>query len=408
MRCRFCHHPLEHEFVDLHFSPLANAFLTANQLSEPETYYPLKLFVCENCWLVQIDEYVKSADIFNSDYAYFSSYSKTWLNHAKNYVQTVCNRFGFNEDSQIIEIASNDGYLLQYFLDKNIPVLGIEPAANVARVAEGKGIRTIKSFFGEKLSRELAAENVKGDLIVGNNVFAHVPNVNDFVTGLKIILSAAGILTLEFPYLVQLIDQNQFDTIYHEHFSYFSLHAARSILADHGLELFDVEQLPTHGGSLRIYAKHKEDISKIVLPKVAKLIKYEKEIGVTSTRYYEDFKSGISKIRIAVLKFLFEMKEKNKRVVAYGAAAKGNTLLNYCGIRCDLIDFVVDKSPHKQGKFLPGSHIPVVKEDIIKSVKPDYVFILPWNIKKEIISQLGYIREWNGEFFVAIPSLRII
>jgi SAM-dependent methyltransferase len=408
MKCRFCGTALTHEFIDLVNVPPSNAFLTEKQLNEPEIFYPLKLFVCHNCFLVQIDEYKDSKEIFNQNYAYFSSYSTSWLDHAKRYAEMIIDRFGFDENSQVIEIASNDGYLLQYFQSKHIPVLGIEPAMNVAMSAQKKGIETIKDFFGENLANQLVSQAKMADLIIGNNVFAHVPDVNDFVAGLKIALKDNGVITLEFPHLMQLIEQNQFDTIYHEHFSYFSFSTAKLIFEKHGLELFDVEQISTHGGSLRIYGKHKDDASKNISPSVTALLNEEKAKGMHTTKYYNGFQKKTDRVKHDLIDFLIKQQKNGKKVAAYGAAAKGNTLLNYCGIKRDLIKFVVDASPHKQGMFLPGSHIPVVKEDEITRWKPDYVIILPWNIKNEITKQLSYIREWGGRFVVAVPEIKVI
>jgi SAM-dependent methyltransferase len=408
MKCRFCGTTLTHEFIDLVNAPLSNAFLTERQLNEPEIFYPLKLFVCHNCFLVQIDEYKDSKEIFSHNYAYFSSYSTSWLEHAKRYVKMIIDRFGFDENSQVIEIASNDGYLLQYFQLKQIPVLGIEPATNVAMSAQEKGIETIEDFFGASLANRLVSQDKMADLIIGNNVFAHVPDVNDFVAGLKIALKNNGVITLEFPHLMQLIEQNQFDTIYHEHFSYFSFSTAKLIFEKHGLELFDVEQISTHGGSLRIYGKHKDDASKNISPNVTALLHEEKAKGMQTTEYYDGFRNKADRVKYDLIDFLIKQKKDGKKVAAYGAAAKGNTLLNYCGIKRDLIKFVVDASPHKQGMFLPGSHIPVVKEDEIIRSKPDYVLILPWNIKNEITEQLSYIRGWAGRFVVAVPKLESI
>lgn len=408
MKCRFCGTVLTHEFIDLVNAPPSNAFLTEKQLNESEIFYPLKLFVCHNCFLVQIDEYKDSKEIFNQNYAYFSSYSTSWLEHAKRYVEVVIDRFEFDETSQVIEIASNDGYLLQYFKLKHIPVLGIEPATNVAMTAQEKGIETIEDFFGTALANRLVSQDRMADLIIGNNVFAHVPDVNNFVAGLKIALKDNGIITLEFPHLMQLIEQNQFDTIYHEHFSYFSFSTAKLIFEKHGLELFDVEQLSTHGGSLRIYGKHKDDASKNISPNVTALLHEEKVKGMQTTKYYDGFQNKADRVKYDLIDFLIKQKKDGKKVAAYGAAAKGNTLLNYCGIKRDLIKFAVDASPHKQGMFLPGSHIPVVKEDEITRSKPDYVLILPWNIKDEITEQLRYIREWGGQFVVAVPEIKAI
>jgi len=406
MKCRFCHHKLTHEFIDLVNAPPSNSFLTKKQLSEPEIFYPLKLMLCEECWLVQVDEYKKSEEIFNQNYAYFSSYSTSWLEHAKRYVEMIIDRFGFDENSQVIEIASNDGYLLQYFQLKQIPVLGIEPATNVAMSAQEKGIETIEDFFGANLANRLVSQDKMADLIIGNNVFAHVPDVNDFAAGLKIALKDNGVITLEFPHLMQLIEQNLFDTIYHEHFSYFSFSIAKLIFEKHGLELFDVEQISTHGGSLRIYGKHKDDASKNISPNVTALLHEEKVKGMQTTEYYDGFQNKADRVKYDLIDFLIKQKKNGKKVAAYGAAAKGNTLLNYCGSKKDLIEFVVDASPHKQGMFLPGSHIPVVTEKEIKKTKPDFVIILPWNIKNEIIEQLSYIQEWGGKFVVPIPEIR--
>ena len=408
MNCRFCNNVLKHEFIDLVNSPLSNSYLTQKQLNEPEIYYPLRLLLCENCFLVQIEEYRKSKDIFNENYAYFSSYSTSWLSHAERYVDTITEHFGYNEQSSVIELASNDGYLLQYFQKKHIQVLGIEPAKNVALAAQEKGIETIVDFFGVKLAEQLVAQNRKADLIVGNNVFAHVPDINDFVVGMEIILNDQGVITLEFPHLMQIIEQNQFDTIYHEHFSYFSFYTTGLIFEKHGLELFDVERISTHGGSLRIYGKHKEDTSKNISPNVAELLKEEEAKGMQALSYYEGFQGKVDRVKVDLVSFLLEQKKKNAKVAAYGAAAKGNTLLNYCGIKSDLVEYVVDASPHKQGKYLPGSHIPIVNEDMIKKNKPDYILILAWNLKDEITHQLRYVKEWNSKFVLAIPKLEII
>lgn len=408
MKCRFCGNELKHEFIDLVNSPLSNSYLTKEQLNEPEEFYPLKIYVCEKCFLVQIDEYKSSEEIFKEDYAYFSSYSRTNLIHAKEYVDMIANRLGLDKNSFVIEIASNDGYLLQYFKEKEIPCLGIEPASNTAKVAREKGIETIEEFFYEELAIKLASEGKKADLIVGINVLAHNPKIKSFVKGLKIALKDKGIVTMEFPHLMQLVSQNQFDTIYHEHFSYFSFSVVRKIFEEQGLELFDVEEIPTHGGSLRIYAKHKEDKTKDILEGVYTLLKKEDEAGMNNLDYYKNFQKKAEVVKYALLEFLVKQRINNKKVIAYGAAAKGNTLLNYCGIKKDLIKFVVDASPHKQGKFLPGSHIPIVAEEKIKEEKPDYVVVLPWNIQEEIMRQLNYIREWGGKFVIPVPSLRIV
>lgn len=408
MKCRFCKAPLEHVFIDLNNSPASNSFLTKEQLNEPEMFYPLKVYTCTNCFLVQVDEYKKSDAIFDKDYAYFSSYSKDWLAHSKAYVQKMIERFGFNSQSSVMEIASNDGYLLQYFKEKNIPVVGIEPTANTAEVAMGKGIETVIDFFGVRLAKELSSKNKKADLLLGNNVLAHVPDIVDFVGGMKILLKEDGVITMEFPHLVQLINNNQFDTIYHEHFSYLSFYTVKQIFEAAGLKLFDVEELSTHGGSLRIYATHAENTRQPIAENAKVILDKELDFGINKIEYYSGFTQKAFKAKIKLLEFLIEQKKQNKKVVAYGAAAKGNTLLNYCGVKNDLIDFVVDANPHKQNKFLPASHIPVVSEDEISKLKPEFVIILPWNLKSEITSQLSYIRDWGGKFVIPIPELEII
>lgn len=408
MECRFCKKELEHVFIDLINSPASNSFLTSEQLNEPEVFYPLKVYTCSTCFLVQIDEYKKSDTIFNGDYVYYSSYSASWLAHAKKYVEMMIERFGLHGDSQVIEIASNDGYLLQYFKQKNIPVLGIEPTENTAKVAAEKGIRSLVDFFGVRLAKMLLSENIKADLLLGNNVLAHVPDINDFVAGMKLILKSNGIITMEFPHLLQLIKNNQFDTIYHEHFSYLSFYTVKKIFGVHGLEVFDVDELPTHGGSIRVYAKHKEDTIKTISNKVVELLEREEEVGMLNINYYSNFQKKALHIKLTLTDFLVKQKLAGRKVAAYGAAAKGNTLLNYCGIKNDLIDFVVDANPHKQNKYLPGSHIPVKDEVYLKVAKPDYVIILPWNLKEEIIDQLSYIKEWGSQFVIFIPELIFI
>ncbi len=408
MKCRFCSNELTHIFADLGNAPPSNSFLTQEQLNEPEVFYPLKLFVCERCFLVQVDEYKKSDEIFNHNYAYFSSYSKTWLNNAREYVRSMTERFPLNRESMIIEIASNDGYLLQYFKERGFNVLGIEPAKNTAHIAKAKGIDTIEDFFGETLAQNLVKKQIKADLLIGNNVLAHVPRIHDFVKGLKILLKNDGIITMEFPHLMQLIGHNQFDTIYHEHFSYFSFMTVRSIFESYKLIIFDVDELTTHGGSLRIYARHEGDKDRAISKNVDTLLEKEHSIGMNKVDFYLNFQDKINKVKNEFVGFLIKQNQRGKKVVAYGAAAKGNTLLNYCGIKSDLIRFVVDASPHKQGKLLPASHIPVVDESRIKQYKPDYVIILPWNIKDEIMAQLSYIREWGARFVIAIPELQIL
>ncbi len=408
MICRYCGKALTHEFIDLVNAPPSNAFLTKEQLNEPEVFYPLKLYVCDACFLVQIDEYRKSSDIFDSGYVYFSSFSTTWLAHAKQYADMMIETYGYDQTSQVIEIASNDGYLLQYFKESGIPSLGIEPAEGTAVEARKKGVETIVDFFGERLAQRLAEQDKKADLLIGNNVLAHVPDINDFVAGLKIALKPSGIITMEFPHLMQLVDDCLFDIIYHEHFSYLSFMTVRSIFRHHGLELFDVEELHTQGGSLRIFARHVEDLTRRISKRVEALLEKELSRGLDEIAYYGDFQGKADQIKYALLNFLLEQKKNGRKVAAYGAAAKGNTLLNYCGIRNDLIAFVADASPYKQGKYLPGSHIAVVGEEEIKKCKPDYVLILPWNIKEEIMSQLDYIRGWDGKFVVPIPHVKIL
>lgn len=407
MNCRFCQTELTHTFIDLVNSPASNSFLTKEQLNEPEIFYPLKVFTCHNCFLVQIDEYKKSDAIFNGEYVYFSSYSTSWLAHAKAYTDKMIHRFVLTGNSQVIEIASNDGYLLQYFKEKNIPVLGIEPTANTAAVATQKGIESVVEFFGTGLAKKLALENRKADLLLGNNVLAHVPDIVDFVKGMKLLLKETGVITMEFPHLMQLVDNNQFDTIYHEHFSYLSFFTVKQIFESAGLELFDVEELPTHGGSLRIYAKHK-DATHAVTENVALLLEKETRKGINKLSYYEGFQFKALNVKLELNQFLIDSKKNGKKIAAYGAAAKGNTLLNYCGIKNDLIDYVVDANPNKQNKWLPASHIPVVSEVQLKNDKPDYVLILPWNLEKEIMEQLSYIKDWDGKFVIPIPSLKII
>jgi len=408
MNCRFCNAKLNFEFVDLINSPPSNSFLTKDQLNKPEKFYPLKLFLCDKCLLVQIEEYKKSNEIFNENYLYYSSFSKLWLEHAKNYVDLVLKRLELNKDSLVIEVGSNDGYLLQFFQDLDIPCLGIEPSSKTAKVAKEKGIEVIEDYFSISLAEKLREQNLKADLLVGNNVLAHVPNVNDFVQGLKILLKDRGVITMEFPHLMQLIENTQFDTIYHEHFSYFSFITVTKIFEHHGLEIFDVEELLTHGGSLRIYAKHQEDNTKTISANVKTLINQEISKKMNSVEYYRNFQEKVDKLKNTFLKFLINQKLKGKTVIAYGAAAKGNTLLNYCGVKKDLISFIVDISPYKQGRFLPASHIPIVNESEISKVKPDFIIILPWNIKNEIMNQLSYTKEWGCKFVIPIPEVVIV
>ncbi len=407
MQCRFCDNPLKHEFIDLINAPPSNSFLSIDQLEQPEIFYPLKLFVCDSCWLVQIDEYKNAEEIFSNDYAYFSSYSKSWLQHAENYVEMITEKLHLTESSMVMEIASNDGYILQYFKKKHVPCVGIEPTESTAKVARDKGISIISEFFGCDLAKKLKRDGYSPNLILGNNVLAHVPDINDFVEGLSILLPPNGIITMEFPHLMQLIEKNQFDTIYHEHYSYFSLHTVESIFNKFNLVLFDVEELKTHGGSLRIYAKHRSHSAWNTTPAIGALKKEEIDRGMLDIKFYKKFQNAADKIKYSLVSFLIEKKHQGKKIVAYGAAAKGNTLLNYCGIKKDLISFVVDASPHKQGKYLPGVHIHVVAEKILKKFQPDFVLILPWNITEEIAKQLSYIKKWDGQFIVPIPKLKV-
>ena len=405
--CRSCSAPLEHTFCDLGMSPLSNSYLTADQLQQKEPFYPLHAYVCGNCYLVQLDEFESPQQLF-SEYAYFSSYSDSWLQHSRDYTQMISARLGLDETSQVVEIASNDGYLLQYFVEQQIPVVGIEPAANVAAVAEEKGIPTLVKFFGTQTANEMLDENLQADLVLGNNVLAHVPDLNDFVAGMKVILKPSGTITLEFPHLLKLIKGGQFDTIYHEHFSYFSLLSVERVFANHGMQIFDVDQLPTHGGSLRIYVRHADHQDAPVADAVQSLRDLESEAGLADLATYAAFADQVESTKRSLLKFLTDAKQDGLSVAAYGAPAKGNTLLNYCGVRKDFIDFTVDRSPAKQGHYLPGTHIPVFAPDKIREFKPDFLVILPWNIKDEIIGKMSHIREWGGKFVIPIPSVEIL
>ena len=408
MKCRHCKTELTQQFVNLEYAPISNAMLTREQLQQPEMYYPLKIFVCPECFLVQVDEMEKAENIFNEEYTYFSSFSSSWLKHASDYVDMMMERFHFDQNSKVIEIASNDGYLLQYFQKYGIPVLGVEPSANTAEVAREKGIETIVDFFSKEFAEKLVSENIRADLIIGNNVLAHVPDINNFVSGMKIALKDDGVITMEFPHLMKLVEENQFDTIYHEHFSYLSFQTVSAIFKSRGLEMFDVEELGTHGGSLRIFAKHEGDGTREVSRRVTELLEREKQAGMNTMKYYTHFQPLVDKIKYDTITFLIEQKQKGKKVAGYGAAAKGNTLLNYCGVKgTDLIEFVSDASPVKQNKFLPGSHIPVMPPDHIREARPDYVIIFPWNLKKEISEQLSYIRDWGGKFVTFIPELKV-
>jgi len=404
--CRSCGATLRDTFVNLGMSPLANSYLTVEQLNETEPLYPLHAYVCAACFLVQLEAVATPEDIF-SEYAYFSSYSDSWLEHARLYSDAVVERFGLTDKSWVVEIASNDGYLLQFFVSREIQVLGIEPAANVAQAAVQKGIPTMVRFFGADTAHNVVKQHKQADLIIANNVLAHVPDLNGFVRGIKLLLHKRGVSTLEFPHLIRLMEENQFDTIYHEHFSYFSLVAIRQLFSRHGLKVFDVDQLTTHGGSLRIYAAHEEDESKPVGERVHELLLREEQAGITDLRRYLAFDEQVKETKAKFLEFLMGAKGEHKSVVGYGAPAKGNTLLNYCGVGKDLIAYTVDRSPHKQGRFLPGTRIPIYSPDRIMETKPDYLLVLPWNLKDEIMDQMRCIREWNGRFVVPIPELRL-
>jgi hypothetical protein len=404
--CLYCGAMLRHVFIDLGMSPLCESYLTSEQLDEMEPFYPLRVYVCEQCFLVQLHEYVSADEIF-TEYAYFSSFSDTWVEHAKAYAGMMVPRFGMNKDSFVVELASNDGYLLQHFVAMGIPVLGVEPAANIAKVAESRHIPTLVEFFGNEVASRLAAEGKSADLIIGNNVLAQVPQINDFVGGIATLLKPGGIATLEFPHLMCLMEQNQFDTIYHEHFFYFSLTSVNHIFASHGLTLFDVDELPTHGGSLRIYARHNGDASRPISTRLNALLTREEAAGLTRLESYFRMAERVKATKWKILEVLIECKRKGKSIAGYGAPGKGNTLLNYCGIRSDFIEYTVDRNPYKQGKFLPGTHIPICHPDKIKETKPDYVLILPWNFKDEIMNQMAHIQEWGGQFIVPIPEVRV-
>jgi SAM-dependent methyltransferase len=404
--CRFCGADLQQTFVDLGMSPLCETYPAPTDLNRGETYYPLHVYVCDKCFLVQLEEYESAENIF-SDYAYFSSYSDSWLKHADNYCAGMKSRFGLGKESFVVEVASNDGYLLQYFVQRKVPVLGIEPAANVAKVAVEKGVPTLVKFFGTTLAEELVRAGRSADLVLGNNVLAQVPDLNDFVEGLKVLLKPEGVLTLEFPHLLKLIEHNEFDTIYHEHFSYFSMLTTIRLMEAHGLKVFDVEELRSHGGSLRVYACRAESKTHPVEPNVRKVLSDEARAGLDKAEGYDSFAQQVKETKFALVEFLLFAAMQGKKVAGYGAPGKSATLLHYCGIGKDLIDYTVDRSPYKQGRFLPGSRIPIHHPDRIRETKPDYVVILPWNLKDEIIEQLQFIREWGGSFVVPIPKVTV-
>ncbi len=389
-------------------SPLCQKHVKPGNANDMEKFYPLHAFVCDKCWLMQLEEFATPDEIFAGEYAYYSSYSESWLEHARKYTDVMVSRFELNSKKLVIELASNDGYLLQWFLKKGIPVLGIDPAANVVKAAREKGVRSEVAFFGEKTAIKMVSKYGKADLLLGNNVLAHVPDINDFVAGMKAMLNTGGVITMEFPHLQRLIEQNQFDTIYHEHFSYLSFVAVNRIFSHHGITLFDVEELSTHGGSLRIFGKHSDDSKHEITSNVKNLLKREMDLGFETREYYAVFEEKVKETKRKILDFLIQAKRAGKSVAGYGAPGKGNTLLNYCGIRTDFIDYTVDMSPYKQGNFLPGTHIPILHPDKIKETKPDFLFILPWNLKDEIINQHKYIRDWGGKFVIPIPELIII
>ena len=408
MKCRYCGSEINLPFVDLGSAPPSNAYLSEQTMQAPEKWYPLRVLVCTNCWLVQTEDFAGRDELFNADYAYFSSFSSTWLAHSEHYVEDMTERFGLGGRSQVVEVAANDGYLLQYVKARGIPCLGVEPTASTAKAAREKGITIIEDFFGARLANELVGQGKRADLIVANNVLAHVPDINDFVAGFVLLLKPHGVATFEFPHLLNLIEKNQFDTIYHEHFSYLSLIVVRRIFAKNGLAVFDVDELLTHGGSLRVYAQRGDAGRQIKSRKIADLLQRETEAGLDTFNYYSGFQPRINAVKNDFLAFLLEAKRRGKIVAGYGAAAKGNTLLNYASVRSDLLPYVAERNPAKQGKFMPGSRIPIVDEKFLQTHKPDYVVILPWNLKTEIMKQLAYIKDWGGRFVMAIPFLEIV
>ena len=408
MKCRHCQSELILPLVDLGSAPPSNAYLTNETLKAPEKWFPLNVLVCESCWLVQTEDFAGAEELFDDDYAYFSSFSSSWLTHAESYVETMVERFTLNEKSMVIEVAANDGYLLQYVKEQNIPCLGVEPTKSTANAAREKGIEIVEEFFGVKLVKQLVARGKQADLTAANNVLAHVPDINDFVSGFTHLLKDNGVATFEFPHLLNLIEKNQFDTIYHEHFSYLSLIAVNTLFTANGLSVFDVEEMPTHGGSLRVFAQRKDTGTHAVNDRFMSLLKKEQALGLDSADFYADFQEKANKVKYGLTKFLIEAKESGKKVIGYGAAAKGNTLLNFAGIKEDLLTCVVDKNPAKQNKYLPGSRVPILNESIITSLKPDYILILPWNLKHEVIEQLHYIREWSGKFVTAVPQIEVL
>lgn len=407
MNCRHCRAKLSLVLIDLGSAPPSNAYLTKLTMRRPEKWFPLKVLVCESCWLVQAEAYSRAAELFNEEYAYFSSFSDLWLQHARNYVATMTERFGLTTASHVVEIAANDGYLLQYVKQLGIPCLGIEPTASTAAAARLKGITIIEDFFDMRLANELIEKNKQADLVAANNVLAHVPDINGFVSGIAILLKSNGVATFEFPHLMRMIAEKEFDTIYHEHFSYLSLTAVAHTFNLNGLSIFDVEELPTHGGSLRVFAQRADSGTNQVSQSVMELLDREATSGMKTREYYAGFQEKADQVKDDLVSFLIEAKRAGKSVIAYGAAAKGNTLINYAGIRPNLIPCVVDRNPAKQGKYMPGSRIPIVDESCIRDEKPDYVVIIPWNIRDEVMTQLAYIREWGGQFVTAVPTLTV-
>lgn len=407
MKCRHCQVELNLSLIDLGAAPPSNAYLSQQTLHAPEKHFPLRVLVCTECWLVQTEDYAGADELFSADYAYFSSFSTTWLKHAEQYVADMAQRFALNANSHIVEVAANDGYLLQYAKAQGIPCLGVEPTTSTANAARAKGIEIVEAFFGVKLARQLAAQGKQADLTAANNVLAHVPDINDFAGGFAVLLKPAGISTFEFPHLLRLVTENQFDTIYHEHYSYLSLTSVKKIFERNGLSVFDVEELPSHGGSLRVYAQRKDSGVREPSGRVAKLLEREMAAGISSSAFYAGFQVKANKVKNDLLIFLIEAQRAGKSVAGYGAAAKGNTLLNYAGVRPDLLSYVVDRNPAKQNKFLPGCRIPIVDEAKLNQNRPDYVLILPWNLRTEVVEQLAYIREWGGQFVTAVPSLKV-
>jgi len=407
MLCRHCQNPLSHVFVDLGTAPPSNAYLTADDLQKPEKWFPLRVLVCEKCWLVQTEDFAQAEELFDANYAYFSGFSTSWLAHSERYVGDMIARFGLTAQSHVIEVAANDGYLLQYVKAAGVPCTGIEPTASTAAAARNRGITIVEEFFGVALADRLVEQGLQADLTTANNVLAHVPDINDFVAGFARLLKPQGVATFEFPHLLQLVQQNQFDTIYHEHFSYLSLTAVQTIFEANGLAVFDVQQLPTHGGSLRLFAQRSDTGQQPATSNVSDLLRIEDAAGMKGLNFYQGFQAKAEKVKDDFLRYLLQAKQDGRKVAAYGAAAKGNTLLNFAGVRSDLIEFVVDRNPAKQGKYLPGSRIPIVSEDQLKAARPDEIIILPWNLKAEVVDQLAYVQEWDARFTTVVPKIEI-